>query len=234
LSHKAWQDVNLGVKLIGFTQYHEKIPTLLHMLADRTPAAPIKRFFGGDFKQVGFIRRNIVQALQVLNRLDSEVERHLLLAIEDPYFEVRTQACLAAAHFGPLLAGKEIWLEALFKRLSETCFEVVIEAAKAIGEIGTDERGLQALLRMKESRYWQVRNASLQGIHRLLERRVVTPSPQFLSEISRFILTATDFRPHFSIKETYRTIQNACQSSNAAASVHDEPVILSDSALRKR
>jgi len=234
LSHKAWQDVNLGVKLIGLTQYHEKIPTLLHMLADRTPAAPIKRVFGGDFKHVGFIRRNIVQALQVLNRLDGEVERHLLIAVEDPYFEVRTQVCRAAGYFGPYLAGKEIWLQALLKRLDDTCFEVVIEAAKALGEIGVDGRALEVLLHMKESHYWQVRDASLRGLHRLLERHVISPSPEFLSEISRFILTATDFRPHFSIKETYRTIQSSCQKSMAEANVCDEPAVLSDSAIGKR
>ena len=204
------------------------------MLADRTPVAPIKRFFGGDFKQVGFIRRNIVQALQVLNRLDSEVERHLLIAVEDPYFEVRTQACRAAGYFGPYLAGRAIWLEALLKRLNDPCFEVVIEAAKAMGEIGSDERAMDVLLHMRESHYWQVRDASLRGLHRLLERRVINPSPEFLKEISRFILTATDFRPHFSIKETYRNIQSSCQKSLAAPNTCDDPVMLPDSALRKR
>ena len=86
LSHKSWQDRNLGVKLIGYTQYLEKIPTLLQMLSDRTTVGMVKRIFGGDFEQVGFIRRNIVEALAVMNRLDPEVEKHLLAAMEDPAF----------------------------------------------------------------------------------------------------------------------------------------------------
>ena len=234
LSLKPWQDINLGVKLIGLTQYSEKIPTLLHMLADRTPAAPIKRLFGGDFKHVGFVRRNILQALQVLNHLDDEVERHMVIAIEDPYFEVRSQVCRAAGYFGSKLASKEIWLKALLDRLNDRCFEVVVEAAKALGEIGSDDRALEVLLRMKESHYWQVRDASLRGLHRLIERRVIHPTPEFLSEISRFILTATDFRPYFSIKETYKTIQSSCRETIMAGNTGKDTVVFSDSASATR
>ncbi len=218
LSRKAWQDRNLGVKLIGLTLYREKIATLLDMLADRTPAPWIKRLFGGDFRQVGFIRRNIVQAIQVLDEFDAGIERGLLAALQDPYFEVRVQVCTAAAHFGPLIAGKEIWFEALLKAMQDGCFEVVMEAAKAIGEVGTDERALDVLLRLKESHYWQVRDAALRGLKRLLDRKVISVSPLLIHEMSCFILTATDFRPHFSIKETYKTMQNCCREKLAEES----------------
>jgi UDP-N-acetylglucosamine--N-acetylmuramyl-(pentapeptide) pyrophosphoryl-undecaprenol N-acetylglucosamine transferase len=210
LSHDTWQDRNLGVKLIGLTHHREKIPTLLHMLADRTPAHFINRCFGGDFRQVGFIRRNIVHALQVMNHFDSEVERHLLMAMEDGYFEVRSQACCAVAHFGPCLAGKEIWLRALFDRLEDRCFEVVIAAVCALGEVGMDGHAWDILLGLRDNHYWQVRDAALKGLKRLLERRVIRPSPALLSEVGCFVLTATDFRPHFSIKETYKIIQKCC------------------------
>ena len=210
LSHKDWQDRNLGVKLIGFTQYRQKIPTLLHMLVDRTPASLIRRCFGGDFEQVAFVRRNIVQALQVLNRCDMNIQNHLLIALEDPYYEVRSHACGAVAHFAPDLRGKDIWIQAMLKGLRDKSFEVAAEAAKALGEIGTDEEIMEALLRLRESHFWQVRNAALVGIGRLVERDVVRPSESMLSEISGFILTATDFQPHFSIKETYKTVHQCC------------------------
>jgi UDP-N-acetylglucosamine--N-acetylmuramyl-(pentapeptide) pyrophosphoryl-undecaprenol N-acetylglucosamine transferase len=211
LSHKDWPDRNLGVKLIGLTHYHQKIPTLLHMLADRTPASLIRRCFGGDFEQVAFIRRNIVQALQVLNQCDANIEKHLLIAIEDPYFEVRSHACLTAAHFASNLQGKENWAEALLACLKDKSFEVAAEAAKALGEIGTNQGIMDVLMRLRESHYWQVRNAALVGIRRLVEREVVRPSDSTLSDICGFILTATDFQPHFSIKETYKTVQKSCQ-----------------------
>ncbi len=41
-----------------------------------------------------------------MDHFDPDVEKHLLAALEDPYFEVRAQACRSAAHFGPFVAGK--------------------------------------------------------------------------------------------------------------------------------
>ena len=213
LTTKRWQDRNVGVKLIGLTHYREKIPTLLYMLADRTPANPIRRWCGGDFEQVAFIRRNIVQALQVLDYCDENVEKHLLMALEDPYFEVRSHVCAAVAHFAPILAGKEGWVEAMMKSLHDPSFEVAVQAARALGEIGNDQRVLQVLLQLRESHYWQVRNAALIGIRRLVERAVVQPSEAMLADVSSFILTATDFRPHFSIKQTYQSVQKRCRES---------------------
>ncbi len=44
-----------------------------------------------------------------------------------------------------------------------------------------------------------------------MERNVVKPSEAMLTQISGFILTATDFQPHFSIKETYKSVQKCCR-----------------------
>lgn len=233
LTHEAWQDRNLGVKLVGLTRYEEKIPALLLMLTDRQPAALVKRLFGGDFKQVGFIRRNVVQALQVLNRFNAEIEQSLLMAIADPYFEVRAQACRAAAHFGFLLAGKEQWLQALLACLQDKSFEVKAEAARAVGEVGTDGRAVEALMALKEDLLWQVRDAALRGIKRLMERRVIAPSEELLSQVGTFVLTATDFSPHFSIKATYRTIQDCCREGAVEEGPVQSPALLPDALARK-
>ncbi|MEN6484680.1 MAG: glycosyltransferase [Syntrophobacteraceae bacterium] len=234
LSHKTWPDRNLGVKLVGLTKYREKIPTLLHMLADRTPAHWTRRCFGGDFRQVGFIRRNIVQAIQVLDCLDAEVEKGLLKALQDPYFEVRAQVCIAAAHFGPQLAGREEWLQAIGARLNDPCFEVVMEAAKALGEIGMDAAAAQVLLGFRESHYWQVRDAALTGVKRLLERGMVDSSPELLEQLSSFILTATDFRPYFSIKENYKNIRRCLDKRSAEANDSGPAAVVSQSPARKQ
>ena len=234
LSHEAWQDRNLGVKLIGLTQYREKIPTLLHMLIDRTPTSKIKRLLGGDFRQVGFIRRNIVHALQVLNCFNATIEKHLLIAADDPYFEVRSQVCRAAAHFGPFLAGKEEWFQALRKCIQDRSFEVTMEAAKAMGEIGTNGRALETLMELREDLRWQVRDAALKGIKRLIERGVISPSAEIRSQLATFLLTATDFRPHFSIKETFKTIETCCRERTSEEPPTGDLRQLSDSQTRKR
>jgi len=215
LSHKGWEDRNLGVKLIGLTRYTEKIPTLLEMLTDRTPVNRARKLFGGDYQQVGFIRRNIVQALRVLDYFDPDVERGLFAALNDRYFEVRVQACITAAHFGRSIEADPKWLDALMERMADPCFEVVIEAAKAVGEVGVDQRAAGALLAIKEAHHWQVRNAALHGLKRMIDRRAIEASPDLLAEMSAFILTSTDFKPHFAIKETFTALQDRCAGSRA-------------------
>lgn len=217
LVQPAWAARNLGVKLIGLTRYHEKTATLIHMLYDRTPASKLERLFGGDYRQVGFIRRNAVMALMVLNRLDRAVEDVLMEAMEDPYYEVRAQACRAASHFGRHLAGKERWLKVLVKKLEDRCFEVKVEAARALGEVGTDGRALEALLSLGEAFHWQVRNAALMGVRRLMERQVIWPCEELLQRLDQFILTAPDFRPHFVIRENYNAVRQLCRRAGTAA-----------------
>lgn len=233
LSHKAWEDRNLGVKLIGLTRYKEKIPTLLEMLSDRTPASFVKRLFGGDFEQVGFIRRNIVHALKVIDHFDSTVEAGLYAALDDPYFEVRTQTCRTAAHFGPFLVGNRSWVQALMRLHADPCFEVVIEAAKALGEIGNSQEAVSALLEMNESHYWQVRNAALHGLKRMIDRGAVEPSQELLAAMSSFILTSTDFKPHFQIKETFTSLQDRCARKQEAERQQFGPRMVTEQAARK-
>lgn len=215
LVHPAWSARNLGVKLIGLTRYQEKAPTLIHMLLDRTPASRLERFFGGDYHQVGFIRRNAVSALMVMNHMEASVEEALRAAMDDPYYEVRAQACRAVAHFGRHLAGKERWLKILLEKLEDRCFEVKVEAARALGEIGTDGRALEALLNLGEAFHWQVRNAALLGVRRLMERQVIWPCDDLLRRLGRFILNAPDFRPHFVIRENYNAVMRLCRHPGA-------------------
>ncbi len=222
LVHPSWALRNLGVKLIGLTRYQEKTGTLLHMLLDRTPASRLERWFGGDFKQVGFIRRNVIAALMVLNRLDPSVEQALMTAMEDPYYEVRAQACRAVSHFGRYLAGKEPWLKVLLKKLDDRCFEVKVEAARALGEVGTDGRALEALLNLGEAFHWQVRNAALMGVRRLMERQVIWPCEELSQKLSRFILTAPDFRPHFVIRENFNAVIQLCRRRGSMNPAGDE------------
>lgn len=223
LVHPAWSVRNLGVKLIGLTRYREKTPTVLHMLLDRTPAARVERLFGGDYRQVGFIRRNAVTALMVMNRLDASVEEALMGAMEDPYYEVRAQACRAVSHFGRHLAGKERWLKILLAKLEDRCFEVKVEAARALGEIGTDGRALEALLSLGEAFHWQVRNAALVGVRRLMERQVIWPCDDLLQRVGRFILTAPDFRPHFVIRKNFNAVMQLCRHPGAASPAGESP-----------
>jgi hypothetical protein len=64
---------------------------------------------------------------------------------------------------------------------------------------------------LKEHHYWQVREAALRALTMLVERGIVTDRNWLLKETSRFILTTTNFRSYFDIKETYRTLYALCK-----------------------
>lgn len=209
LTNPRWEKRNLGVKLVGLLGLKEKVPLLLAMLADRTPAPGLQRLFGGDFLQVGFIRRNILVALRQLGHLDAAVESALLRALVDPYYEVRAEAARCAAFFAPNAKRRVDFAMCLARLTADRHWEVAAEAARALGAVGAGEEAAACLLGLAEHHFWQVRDASLAGLRLLLERGAAG-DPERLSEGSRrYVLTATDFKPLFAIKESYRLLREA-------------------------
>ena len=170
LVHPSWQERNLGVKLIGLLHAKEKIPALLTLFHDRRPASFLKRLFGGDFEQVGFIRRNVIIALVRMNEISPEIEKALLLGLKDPYYEVRAEAAHAAAFFGERLSAKKDFIAALLQLLTDSNIDVSTAAAEALGKIGGENDALPALLGLWDSRLWRMRAAVLRGILHMVER----------------------------------------------------------------
>jgi UDP-N-acetylglucosamine--N-acetylmuramyl-(pentapeptide) pyrophosphoryl-undecaprenol N-acetylglucosamine transferase len=214
LTSPSWQVRNVGVKLIGFLQHQQRVVSLLHLLADRTPASRLQRLFGGDYRQVGFIRRNIVISLRLLNTWGPEVEARVFEALDDTYYEVRAQAARTIAHYAEALSQKQAVTEKLTELVKDGSFEVVKEAVLALGSVGEEPQVAETLLGLREHHYWQVREAALRAITKLVERSVVMDRVRLLNEASRFMLTTTDFRSHFDIKETYRTLYELCRQKD--------------------
>jgi len=206
LTAPEWQKRNLGVKLLGLLEAREKISDLLAMLGERRRVSPLKRFFGGDFEQVGFIRRNIVTALTRLNTLTPEIERALLAGFRDPYYEVRAECARAASHFNERIVTSEAFITELMYILNESNLDVSTAAAEALGRMGGEYDALPALLDLCDTKYWRLRTAALRGIFHLVKRGQVTDLKAVEERASQFILTSTDFRPHFEIKSTYRVL----------------------------
>jgi UDP-N-acetylglucosamine--N-acetylmuramyl-(pentapeptide) pyrophosphoryl-undecaprenol N-acetylglucosamine transferase len=214
LTSPSWPERNLGVKLIGLLKHEEKLSSLLHLLADRTPASRLQRFFGGDYRQVGFIRRNALISLQILNTWGPEVEARVFEALDDGYYEVRAQAARTMGHCAEELLQRQAVTEKLLSLLQDRSFEVVREVALALGAVGGDREVAKALLGLKEHHYWQVREAALRAVTMLVERGIITDRDWLLEETSRFILTTTDFRSYFDIKETYRKLHALCKGES--------------------
>ena len=214
LTSPHWAERNLGVKLIGLLKHEEKLPALLHLLADRTPASRVQRLFGGDYRQVGFIRRNILISLRIINRWGPEVEARVFEVLTDNYYEVRAQAARTMAHFAQEILQKQAVTEKLLTLIKDRSFEVAREAALALGAIGEDREVAEALLGLKEHHYWQVREAALRALAVLAKRGVILDLTWLLDEISQFIITTTDFRSYFDIKETYRQLHALCRGED--------------------
>jgi UDP-N-acetylglucosamine--N-acetylmuramyl-(pentapeptide) pyrophosphoryl-undecaprenol N-acetylglucosamine transferase len=209
LIHPSWQERNLGVKLLGLLHAKEKIPALLALFHDRKPASLLKRILGGDFEQVGFIRRNIIVALVRLNELSPEVEKALLSGLGDPYYEVQAESAHAAAWFGSRLSAPENLIAVLLKLLTDKNIDVCVAAAEALGRIGGESNALPALLGLSEVRPWKLRAAVLRGILHMVERGEVSRLEILEAQVPKFVLTSTDFAPQFEIKATYRRLMES-------------------------
>ena len=209
LVHPSWQVRNVGVKLLGLLGAREKIPALLGLLGDQTPVSLFKRLLGGDFEQVGFIRRNAITALIRIGDLCPEVETALLAGLADPYYEVRAEAAQAAAVFGSRISSPENFISALVKLLEDQNLDVSTAAAEALGKLGGESDALPALLALWDTRFWKMRAAVLHGICHLVERGQVSDFDELENQVPKFILTSTDFKPHFEIKFAYRRLMDS-------------------------
>jgi len=216
LTASEWQERNIGVKLLGLLNAREKIPTLLTMLNERKRVSPLKRLFGGDFKQVGFIRRNIVTALIRMNVLTPEVEEALLAGFKDPYYEVREACALAASHFSERIKAQKLFIVALLDILGESNLDVSTAAAEALGKLGGKHDALAALLRLWDTKYWRLRAAALKGILHLVERGCAADWKMLEAQLPQFILTSTDFKPHFEIKSVYQLLMESISRKKGA------------------
>jgi len=209
LIHPAWQERNLGVKLLGLLHAREKIPALLALFYDRKPASILKRLMGGDFEQVGFIRRNVITALVRMNEISPEIEKALLTGLKDPYYEVRAESARAAAFFGSRLNAPDNLIAVLLKLLTDKNIDVSVASAEALGKIGGEFDALPALLGFWDSRLWKLRAAALRGILHLVERGKVAHLEILEAQAPRFILTSTEFAPYFEIKAVYRQLMES-------------------------
>ena len=210
LASPAWQSRNVGVKLLGLLKRQSDLELVLFLLNDPTQAPLWHRLLGGDRKQVGFIRRNIMTTLRQLDVWNEEVRQALLTSLKDPYFEVRSQACFCIMHFAEHLQGDEEFTQALMECLSEWNFEVKQAAARALGEIGTDP-GLYDVFRVYYTHNnWKVRAGMLHALARLVERQILTPD-KVESELEQMLMTSSGFSPQFSIRREMMHLSQSLQ-----------------------
>ena len=218
LARRGWEARNLGVKLVGLLEGREKLPLVVALLQDRRPAPWHKRLIGGDFEQVGFIRRNALTTIARLGTVTPEVEQVLAEALKDPYYEARAEACRAITALDRHLSddGRVRLITGLIALLGDRWLEVAAAAAEALGHVGGDADARPALLAQVDHKYWLVRAAALRGLHALVERGRAGDLDSLERAARGFALTATDFRPEFTIRTSYSRLIRAIGSKRSA------------------
>ncbi len=209
LASESWERRNLGVKLLGLLKAREQEPLLLALLADKRPAPLVKRMLGGDYLQVGFIRRNVITAFGRIGDPSPAVEAALLAAFDDPYYEVRAEAARVSARLAAGFRDRDALVAGLKRLLPDRWLEVAAAAARALGEVGSERDALPALLALKDARFWHLRAAALEGLLALVARGEGGDPGALAAGVNGFVLTSTDFKPEFEIKRLYGRLLKA-------------------------
>jgi UDP-N-acetylglucosamine--N-acetylmuramyl-(pentapeptide) pyrophosphoryl-undecaprenol N-acetylglucosamine transferase len=208
LCSPLWQDRNTGVKLTGLIGYNERLPALLHSITDRTPVPWHRRLLGGDFQEVGFIRRNALQAVWRMKAYDPGVRQALLTALSDPYYEVRSWAARGVERLSPSI-GEDTELERLLrKNLQDRWFEVVVNSLRALGGITKDPTILSDLVPLLAHKNWKVQQATVRCLMRLLQADVVRLPREAEEWMHKIPMKGLDFFPRFPLKQTWDDFQD--------------------------
>lgn len=224
LCARRWQERNAGVKLAGLVRFEKRLPILLQFITDRTPASRFQRLLGGDFVQVGFIRRNAVQAIRRIRKYDAEVRRALLTALTDPYYEVRSWAARTIEAMAEEI-GPDLEIENLLRRnLRDPWFEVAASSLDALGRIAKDPAVLPEVESLLESKNGRVQHAALRCLMHLIERDVVRLSSETQRWMNRIPMRGLDFSPQFPLKSTWEAFQKVLSQKSALPDRKDEDV----------
>ncbi|MEA2064271.1 MAG: hypothetical protein U9P14_11270, partial [Gemmatimonadota bacterium] len=206
-----WQVSNNGVKLVGILQYHQRRGLLLAMAGDRSRAPFLKRLIGGDFRQVGFIRRNALLALAGLGEWDENLRDLLLLVLNnDPYYESRTAAAEVIIQLREKIGSSQALTQAIEANLRHRSLEVRCRALEALGAV-TDDPELMPGTNLESFLFhpnWRIRQALARAARHMLERGLVQPSDPLVRQLENIIPTCTDFVPTYPLKHSLNRLRS--------------------------
>ncbi len=216
LKDGRWPIRNEGVKLAGLLGYRDRLPFILALLRDRTPAPLFQRLLGGDYRQVGFIRRNAVTAIGRLGVYDAPVRAALLDLLTDPYYEVRSAAARAFADLAPETGERDAEvLNGLSGLLRESSFEIRSAAIRALGRMG-DGAVADGLRPFYQDPNGKVRQAVIDALADLVMRKMIVDLDGLREELDDILVTSNHFEPDFPIKRTLNRLIGMIHSQQEA------------------
>jgi len=216
LVSRNWRVRNNGVKLVGILGHRKRRDLLLDLASDRSPAPLIKRLLGGDFTQVGFIRRNALVSLGRLGLWDDRL-RVLLVNVlrEDPYYETRVAAAGVILELKEKIGSCEKLAGALEANLDHRSEEVRWKSLEALGAVTPQPRLLDNLERFLFHPNWRIRQALALATGHLVERGLVGAGDPLIKQVENIIPTCTDFIPTFPLKRSLNRMRSLSGSDRA-------------------
>lgn len=172
LEHPGWKTRNSAVKLTGLLKLTEFKDKIRSMLMDRTPAPLIDRILGGDFVQVGFIRRNAAAALREIGAEDAETAEALRIGFTDPYWEVRTESLKTYSRLFSKQEPLNLFSDAK-KLLWDNKFEVVVEAVHIVAKLEESPDIVSDLRKIYDHPNSLVRIAIIEALKQLHSRGII-------------------------------------------------------------
>ncbi|MBM3263893.1 MAG: glycosyltransferase [candidate division Zixibacteria bacterium] len=218
LKNETWTIRNEGVKLAGLLGYTDRLAFILGLLRDKTPTSRLQRLFGGDYRQVGFIRRNAVHTLRQLDQYSPEVRQVLLETLKDPYFEVRTASARTIAAFADRIGQDEEMVKNIRVLIADPALEVSVEAIKTSGKIG-DISYMDDLRKFYLHPNWLLRDAVIQALTDLVRRNRIPDLVSLREDIHRMMITCNHFEPFFPIKRTLSDLETLIRQKGSASPV---------------
>ena len=209
LRSNDWKKRNQGIKLLAFFKIAGAKEKLIASIGNREKVNRFKRFLGGDFEEVGFIRRNSLYSLKSYDISEKELLDLFLISSDDPYYEVRSGCLnLIKEKCATIKKEKEHFLFMTKKLASDKELEVKEDALSLLGELGGEEE-VEFLLSFSDNYFWQLRNSALKSILRMNERGIIKDKEKVSKKIDEFILTSTSYKPIFEIKENFGKLKRS-------------------------
>lgn len=210
LNHSDWQIKNIAVKLVGechLEQYAETVADCLDV-----------------GKNVGFIRRNAITSLRQLGLVNPTVKQAVIAALDDPYWEVRTEAGLWISELSepcdvltdqlidriysrPLTdisAYPIFWPKRIYR---EKNFEVRAALILALGATLTSKNQLKAVTLPLHEELWKIRDSALRAYINAAARLGLAQN-KIAEQLSGFDLTCTEFIPNFPIRTRFNELSD--------------------------
>ncbi len=207
LASENWWSRNFGVKLTGLLSAEHHLPLLAAIFRDRQPVSHLQQLCGGDYRQRGFIRRNVIQTLVQFNRYQSEMDELIFEGLFDPYWEVVSQSLNACACYAKSIAP-ERFFPRVVELLEHRNFEIVQQAVRSFGEWARSDQDLWLLEKLYLHPNPKVREELVRTLLVLRRRGLITDQTRVLDQLRFLLSTSTHFFPIFPLKRELKELLN--------------------------